>query len=79
MSKCDHVHISITEMATATTWHYYENGTWMHDSDYGEYTGALVVHCNDCGMEKYYSPSQVPQWLQHRLQEALKHKTESQL
>lgn len=64
--QCQHPRIEIVERGTASTWHRRRpDGTWDHDSEFGDYTGALHVHCADCGYDRWFSPNeQRPKWLQ---------------
>ena len=50
-------------------WHYREDGEWIHDSEYGSYTGRLDVECRQCGLSRKYYMSNLPKWLHRRLAE----------
>ena len=67
---CKHEEISIIEYSIATTFRYREDdGEWLHDSDFGDYTGKLEVKCRQCGLKRTYYRSRLPKWLQSRLAE----------
>ena len=61
--KCNHENICINEIGTATTCHFRNSdGTWWHESDFGDYTGMIDVSCS-CGFSKRYNRKRLPKWL----------------
>ncbi|MCJ7761110.1 hypothetical protein MUP59_08240 [Candidatus Bathyarchaeota archaeon] len=76
--KCPHMNVEITERGTASTVHIRNidsrgHTTWIHDSDFGLYTGSLEVWCPDCGLDRHYGKRQ-PRWLVEAFADAIKKK-----
>lgn len=63
-TKCEHKKVTITEYGTSETYHMRRSdGKWDNNSDFGEYTGAINVECDDCKLNKTYTRSNYPKWL----------------
>ncbi len=68
---CKHEFVRIIEVGSAQTTHDRErDGEWSHSSDFGYYTGIVLVDCWDCGLKGKYGKRR-PKWLVERLQEFL--------
>lgn len=71
MSRCTHPRVMIIEFGTSTTSHVrHHDGSYNHESDFGDYSGVIKVDCLDCKLLKVYrSEKQYPQWLRAYLKE----------
>ena len=73
MPRCKHENITITEYGRSSTWHHREckdgRWFWMHDSDFGDYAGKILVCCRDCGFQKEYTKNR-PKWVQKHFEQA---------
>lgn len=67
--RCTHPKIRIIEEGTAYTTHHRDmDGSWVHDSDTGAYTGIVEVYCPHCGLHRRYG-ARKPRWLQRHIDE----------
>lgn len=68
MARCRHnKNVIITEASMHTAEHHFENGCVMHNLNYGDYTSAVAVYCNDCGFDKIYYRSALPKWVENAI------------
>ncbi len=68
--RCKHQNIEIIEYMTASTWHKrVGDKEWLHDSDVGDYTGTVEVHCPDCGLRRIYGRESRPKWLREMMRD----------
>jgi len=68
--KCSHPYIELIEAGTASTSHIrLLNGEWIHDSNFHDYTGVLIVKCPNCNHKKTFTKHR-PKWLAQLFAEA---------
>ena len=64
MARCTHDNVEITELGASITTHLRnDDGSWDHDSDFGDYTGVIEVYCPDCE-HKYRFGQRRPRWVE---------------
>lgn len=69
MPRCKHDCVGITEFGTSATTHYRDDdGSWSHDSDFGDYTGVIEVECPDCGYKRRFGQRR-PKWVEKLMAE----------
>lgn len=64
--RCNHAIGVISEFGTSVTSHFFDNGVLdYHNSDFGDYTGACMATCSECGKEVYFNrhSNRVPRWV----------------
>lgn len=69
MSKCKHKNIKLTEIArTELSWFIEQGKAWGSNQEPGGISNDLYVQCGDCGLDKQYSRTTAPKWLQDYLE-----------